>query len=69
MNYYIAVAAKATILSPERSVTRDSAIAEISARRHLSKTLGKSALPANIAAVLDIVRLQAAALLARQDTR
>lgn len=65
MRHCIAVAAKATILPPERGVTRDSAIAEIRARRYVAKALGGSSLRATMAAVLDIVRRQVAALLAR----
>ena len=65
IRHYVAVAAKATILPPERRVTRHSAVAEIRARRYVAKTLGGSPLRATIAVVLDIVRRQFAAFLAR----
>jgi len=63
--HHVALAAKATIFPPERTVTRHSAFAEIRARRYVAKTLGGSSLGATIAAVLDIVRRQLAALLTR----
>lgn len=65
MTHHVAVAAKATILPPERGVTRGSAIAEIRARRYVAQTLGGSTVRATIAAVLDIIRRQVAALLVR----
>jgi glycosyltransferase involved in cell wall biosynthesis len=65
MTHHVATVAKATILPPERGVTRNSAIAEIRARRYVAKTLGGSPFRAMIAAVLDIIRRQIAALLLR----
>lgn len=61
--HHVAVNAKATILPPERGVTKDSAIAEIRARRYVARTLGGSQLRATFAAVADIVRRQIASLL------
>jgi hypothetical protein len=65
MTHHVALAARATILPPERGVTRDSAIAEIRARRYVARTLGGNTARATFAAMLDIVRRQVAALLAR----
>ncbi len=65
MTHHVAVTAKATILPPERGVTRDSAMAEIRARRYVAQMLGGNMARATFAAVLDIVRRQVAALLAR----
>lgn len=64
--HHVALAARATILPPERSVTRDSALAEIRARLFVAQTLGGNRMRAAIAAVLDIVRRQVAELLTRQ---
>ncbi|QID16992.1 glycosyltransferase family 2 protein [Nitrogeniibacter mangrovi] len=63
--HHVAVRAKATIQPPERGVTRYSALAEIRARQYAARMLGGNPVRAYLASVLDILRRQIAALLAR----
>jgi len=61
--HHVATRAKVTIDPPLRGITSESVIAEIRARRYVANLLEGSLTHATLAAVLDIVRRQIAALL------
>lgn len=64
VTHFVALAAKATILPPERGVSWRTATAEIKARLYVAQMLGGGRVRAVTSAALDILRRQLAALLA-----
>jgi hypothetical protein len=69
IRHFVVKKARATVMPPARGMTKDSAIAEILARRYVAKELGGNQFRAILAAIMDLARRQVALALTRKSIK